>query len=108
MLFESCVGEAAGTMAVASFFFSSVGTLGCRLRCLLGAFGGPRAALGVAWGSFGGPLGAFFRVCGTPLGSRGSPSQHLSVPRELFGRSWAAVWRPGSLWGRPPGKSGKF
>ena len=54
------------------FFFSRVGTFGCRFRCLLGAFGDPRAALGVAWGSFGGPLGAFFGVFGTPLGSPGS------------------------------------
>ena len=90
------------------FFFSRVGTFGCRFRCLLGAFGDPRAALGVAWGSFGGPLGAFFGVFGTPLGSPGSPREPLSVPGELFGRSWAAVWPSGSLWGRPPGKSGKF
>ena len=86
----------------------SFGTFGCRFRCLLGAFGDPRAALGVAWESFGAPLDASFGDCGSPLGSRGSPSQHLSVPRELFGRSWAAVWPPGSLWGQPPGKSGKF
>ena len=90
------------------FFFSRVGTVGCRFRCLFGAFGGPRAALGVAWGSFGGPLGAFFGVFGTPLGSPGSPREPLSVPGELFGRSWAAVWPSGSLWGRPPGNSGKF
>ena len=108
MLFESCVGEAAGSLAVASIFFSRVGTFECRFRCLLGAFGDPRAALGVAWGSFGGPLGAFFGVFGAPLGSPGSPREPLSVPGGLFGRSWAAVWPSGSLWGRPPGKSGKF
>ena len=89
-------------------FFSRVGTVGCRFRCLFGAFGGPRAALGVAWGSFGGPLGAFFGVFGAPLGSPGSPRKPLSVPGGLFGRSWAAVWPSGSLWGRPPGNSGKF
>ena len=81
------------------FFFSRVGTVGCRFRCLFGAFGGPRAALGVAWGSFGGPLGALLGVFGTPLGSPGSPREPLSVPGELFGRSWAAVWPSGSLWG---------
>ena len=90
------------------FFFSRVGTVGCRFRCLFGAFGGPRAALGVAWGSFGGPLGAFFGVFGAPLGSPGSLRKPLSVPGGLFGRSWAAVWPSGSLWGRPPGNSGKF
>ena len=90
------------------FFFSRVGTFGCRFRCLLGAFGDPRAALGVAWGSFGGPLGAFFGVSGAPFGSPGSSREPLSVPGGLFGRSGAAVWPSGSLWGRPPGNSGKF
>ena len=90
------------------FFFSRVGTFGCRFWCLLGAFGDPRAALGVAWASFGGPLGAFFGVFGAPFGSPGSSREPLSVPGELFGRSWAAVWPPGSLWGRPLGKSGKL
>ena len=85
-----------------------IGTFGCRFRCLLKAFGSPRAALGVAWGSFGTPLGAFFEVFGAPLGSPGSPKTPLSIPGGLFGRSWAAVWPSGSLWGRPPGNSGKF
>ena len=58
MLFESCVGEAVGTMAVASFVFSSVGTFGCRFRCLLGAFVGLGAALGVPWGGHSDFLGS--------------------------------------------------
>ena len=65
VLLESCVGEGAGSLAVASIFFSRVGTFGCRFRCLLGAFGDPRAALEVAWGSFGGPFffeGWYLRV----------------------------------------------
>ena len=35
VLLESCVGEAAGSMAVASILFSRVGTFGCRFSCLL-------------------------------------------------------------------------
>ena len=65
----------------------------------MGAFGDPRAALGVAWGSFGGPLDAFFGVFGTPLGSPGSLFWGLWGS---FGVPWvpqgAFVGPRGALW----------
>ena len=106
VLFESCVGEAAGSLAVASFFFFR------GLGVVLGACWEPSFTQGQRLGSLGAHFGVlwmpFFRVFGTPLRSRGSPREPLSVAGELFGRSWAAVWSSGSLWGRPPGNSGKF
>ena len=105
VLFEGCVGEAAGSLAVASFFF---------LRGLvpsgvvLGVFWEHLGTQGQRLGSLGGHLGLLWvRFCGSVgllLGSRGSPSQHLSVPRELFGRLGGRV----AFWVAMGAASGKF
>ena len=90
-------------------FFSRVGTVGCRFRSLCGAFGGPRAALGVAWGSFRGPLGAFFGVFGALLGSLGSPRKPLSSQGGSLGgpgRPCGLLGRYGSGLREIPGNSG--
>ena len=79
------------------FFVSRVGTFGCRFRCLLGAFGDPRAALGVAWGSFGGPLGAFF-------GSLGFLWVPLNPPGRLCRSQGSSLGGPG----RPCGLLGRY
>ena len=106
MLFESCVGEVAVAMTVASVFYFEFWFLwGVVLSASFVAFWRPlwilRASLGLFWGSFGGPLGDFLGSLDVLLVAVGCLRGSLGVP----GGSWDVPGRPGRDFQDFPGNS---
>ena len=104
MLFESCVGEAAGSLAVASIFFRGLVPSGV----VLGVFWEHLGTQGQRLGSLGAHLGSFGCLFWGLWGSFGVPW----VPQGAFvgprGALWAVLGGRVAFWVAMGAASGKF